>query len=103
MLNMFAQMGESESKNKSDRVKKAIKKTSSGTKSVYGNKWGRKGLSKQAQNKIIELHQQGFSQRKIQEQVFIYDEHGNKKKNVSLGVVNKILKECSQNPTLKNP
>jgi len=44
MLNMFAQMGESESKNKSNRVKKVIKKTSSGTKSVYGNKWGRPEL-----------------------------------------------------------
>jgi DNA invertase Pin-like site-specific DNA recombinase len=41
MLNMFAQMGESESKNKSNRVKKAIKKNSGVTKSVYGKKWGR--------------------------------------------------------------
>jgi DNA invertase Pin-like site-specific DNA recombinase len=103
MLNMFAQMGESESKNKSNRVKKAINKSSGITKSVYGKKWGRKNLSKQLQTKIIELHKQGLSQRKIRDQVFIYDEHGNKKKNVSLGTVNNIIKECSKNQPPKNP
>jgi len=100
-----------ESKVKSERVKSAVRKKDGVTYSYKGNKWGRDGMTKQSITKIIELHKSGLSQRKICLQVFIYDKYGNKRKNVSLGVVNKIIQtfvrkgqvfvdeiECSQIP-----
>lgn len=91
MLNIMGWLAEEESQKKSDRIKNAVRKKQDKTISYKGNKWGRKNLSKQVQNKIIELHKSGLSMRQIQKQVWIYDEHGNKKKNVSLGAVHKTL------------
>jgi len=91
MLNIMGWLAEEESQKKSDRIKNAVRKKQNKTVSYKGNKWGRKSLSKQIKNKIIELHKSGISMRQIQKQVWIYDEYGNKKKNVSLGAVHKTL------------
>lgn len=81
-----------ESKTKSERILLSVrKKEGKPTKSYKGNKWGRKSLPKQTITKILDLHGSGLSQRKICKEVWIYDQHGNKKKNVSLGKVNEIV------------
>lgn len=96
MLQVMGWIAEEESQKKSDRIKNSVvKKDGSKTKSHKGNTWGRKGLSKQTQSKIFELHDQGMSMRQIQKEVWIYDEHGNKKKNVSIGAVHKTLAQKS--------
>jgi len=98
MIQIMGWMAEEESNKKSERVKNAVtqKKNYKGileTTSKYGNKWGRKGITPQTQNKILFLHEQGESLREIQKQVFIFDQYGNKKKNISLGAVHKIVTE----------
>lgn len=101
MLQVMGWIAEEESQKKSDRVKNAVtqKKNYKGevvTTSTYGNKWGRKNLSPQTIQKVLDLHSQGLSLRKISKDVWIYDEHGNKKKNISLGAVHKIVAEKTQ-------
>ena len=82
-----------ESKVKSERVKLKVKKSDGKpTMSVYGNKWGKKSLPSQTISKVLELLDSGMSYRNISKEVWIYDKHGNKKKNISLGMISKILK-----------
>lgn len=101
---MEHQRAHRESKVKSQRVKlKVVKSEGKPTKSIYGNKWGKKSLPKQTISKILELHELGLSQRKICKEVWIYDKHGNKKKNVSLGKVNEVVNGCSEIHPLKTP
>ena len=97
------QRAHQESKVKSERVKLAVRKREGKkTLSYKGNKWGRKGLPKQTIDKIKRLRSEGLSIRKIQAQVWVYDKHGNKKKNVSVGKISEVC-NCSENPTPKNP
>ncbi len=56
MLNLMGWLAEDESKKKSDRVKLAVRKKGGVTKSYKGNKWGRKALSPQKKNKVIEYY-----------------------------------------------
>ena len=58
MLNLMGWLAEDESKKKSDRVKLAVRSKNGVTRSYKGNKWGRKSLSTQKQNKLIEYHKQ---------------------------------------------
>lgn len=56
-LNMMGWLAEDESTKKSERVKLAVrKKEGQETKSYKGNKWGRKNISTQKKNKLIELY-----------------------------------------------
>lgn len=101
MLQVMGWIAEEESQKKSDRIKNAVtkKKNYKGvveTTSAYGNKWGRKNLSPQTIKKVLDLFDQGISLRKISKEVWIYDQHGNKKKNISLGAVHKIVTEKTQ-------
>ena len=79
---------------KSERVKNAVvRKKGKVTKSYKGNKWGRKSLSPQTISKVLELRANGLSMSQICKEVYIYDSHGNKTKNISKGAVHKIVSQ----------
>jgi DNA invertase Pin-like site-specific DNA recombinase len=82
-LNLLGWMAEDESTKKSQRVKLAVRKTEGKpTKSYKGNKWGRKNISTQKINKIIELSNviPKLTLRQISE-----------RSGASLGIVHKTL------------
>lgn len=54
MLEIMGWLAEDESKKKSERVKAAVRKKNGKTVSYKGNKWGRKTLSTQKRNKLLE-------------------------------------------------
>lgn len=85
MLQIMGWIAEEESTKKSERVKLSKKDINGVTYSKYGKKWGRKEISTQAKNKILELRKQGLTIKQIREQVKC-DE-----KNVSIGVIHKII------------
>lgn len=80
MINIYGHIAEDESKRKSDRVKIAQRVKEGVTYSYKGNKWGRKSLSSQKRNKILEL--KDLPIRTIALNV-----------GCSVGVVHKVLKE----------
>jgi len=91
MVDVIAWQGEAESIKKSNRVKLSIVKSDTDvTKSYKGNKWGRKGLSKQTTNKIMELNAAGKSIREISRLVKIYDKNNNER-FVSKSAVHKTI------------
>jgi len=92
MLQMMGWLAEEESSKKSDRVKNAVRKKKGITISYKGNKWGRKGLSKQTIKRVLDLKiaNPSWSIRKIAENSNYYDKSGNKKK-ISKSVVHKLL------------
>lgn len=105
MINIYGHIAEEESKKKSDRIKLAVRRKDNITLSYKGNKWGRKNISAQAINKIIELKDIGLTYRQISEKVRYVGKNG-QMKNVSLALICKILKNpvyklLPQNPILK--
>jgi DNA invertase Pin-like site-specific DNA recombinase len=91
MIQIMGWLAEDESKKKSNRVKMAVVKTDDKpTVSYKGNRWGRKPLSKQVVNKIMELHKAGYSIRQIARQVNIYDSNKNGRP-ISIGAVHKTI------------
>ncbi len=82
MISLYGWMGEDESRKKSERVKIAVRKVKGITKSYKGNKWGRKSISPQKKNKILQMKKQGKSLRSISKEL-----------NVSIGVVHKYVHE----------
>lgn len=90
LINVMGWMAEEESNKKSERVKSAIKKRDGQTFSKFGNKWGRKSLSKKVIGDVKDLHKKGLSIREIADSIFYWDKHNNKKK-VSKSAVHKIL------------
>ena len=90
MIQIMGWLSEDESKKKSNRVKMAVRKTENGTLSYKGNRWGRKPLSKQVANKIMELHKSGCSIRQIVNQVNVYDSNNNSSP-ISIGSVHKTI------------
>jgi len=92
MIQQAGEQAEEESRKKSERVKLAVRKENGVTRSYKGNKWGRKKLSKQVINKVIELRKKQLSIREIASEVFYYDKNNNKK-NLSPSAVHKLLKE----------
>jgi len=96
LLGLMGSMGEMESERKSERVRLAVRKKDGITRSYKGNKWGRKPLSKQTINKVIELKKENpkISIREIAAKVFYYDKNNNSK-NLSRSAVHKILNENS--------
>jgi DNA invertase Pin-like site-specific DNA recombinase len=85
-----------ESKNKSERVKLAVRKEEGQkTKSYKGNKWGRKAInSERLVQKVKGLKQQGLSIREIlkHEEIYYYDKNKNKKKP-SLATIHSIARQ----------
>jgi len=96
MLQIMGWLAEDESQKKSDRVKSAVRKIKGITKSYKGNKWGRKSLSKNVVNQVLELHKQGISMRQISKQVFYWDKNNNKKA-IALSSVHKIITGYTNN------
>lgn len=95
VLNLMGWLAEDESRKKSERVKKSVRKEEGITKSYKGNKWGRKQVvSEKLFEKIKELKQQGLSIRQIQSnpEVYYYDKNRNKAR-VSIATIHGILKE----------
>ena len=93
LIEILGWLGESESRLKSNRVKMAKRVSKDGvTISYKGNKWGRKGISKQTITKIMEFHSQGHSIREISDLVKIYDSNNNGR-NVSKSCVHKTISE----------
>lgn len=92
VINLMGWIGEEESEKKSSRVKMAVKKTSKGTFSYNGNKWGRKSLPTQTINRVLELHQKGKSIRQIASEVNIYDKNNHPKK-ISKSAVQQIVSQ----------
>lgn len=90
MLQIMGWLAQDESDKKSKRVKASIRMKEDGAYSYKGNKWGRKELSTQAINKILELRKQGKSIRAICNEVQ-YSDKSNNMKNVSIAVVHKII------------
>jgi len=88
MLHMMGWIAEEESDKKSERVKKAVIRSSGTTKSYKGNKWGRKEINKSVINQILNLR--GKPIREISKLVYYYDKNNNKK-NVSPSFVHKII------------
>ena len=90
LISVFGWIAEEESNKKSERIKLAVrKKTGKKTKSYKGKKWGRRALPKQTVDKVMELHEQGFSIRKIADNVQKWN-NGNSK-NISKSFVHKII------------
>ena len=90
-LHIIGKASEEESSKKSNRVKMAVRKLEGKpTTSYKGNVWGRKSLSKQTINKVLELHKQGLSIRSIVSKVTYWDSN-NHKKQISRGAVHKIV------------
>jgi DNA invertase Pin-like site-specific DNA recombinase len=82
-----------ESKTKSERVKlSVVKEIGKPTESYKGNKWGRKSLSQNVINEVLELRNKGKTIREITQEVFYWDK-GNNKKQVSKSTVHKIISQ----------
>jgi len=92
LIKIFGWIAEEESQKKSDRVKLAVRKTDGVTKSYKGNKWGRKQISTQKKNIITRMRKEGFTVRKISEQV-----------GLSVGVVHKYLTHANTVKTIIEP
>ncbi len=104
VLNLMGWLAEDESKKKSDRVKLAVRKVEGKkTKSYKGNKWGRKSISTQAINKVLQLKKDNpkITMRQIAAQV-TYAGKNNQTKNISASLVHKILTENSEKVSVKN-
>ena len=84
LLGIVGSLGQMESQRKSERTKMAYKERK--------GRWGRKGLPSPTKKKIIELYQAGFPIRRITSEVTYYDKNKHPK-NVSLGVVHKVIAE----------
>lgn len=98
MIQIMGWLAEEESNKKSERVKAAIRKGGSITRSKFGNRWGRKPISTQKRNKILECKEAGLSVRKIAQEL-----------GIPKSTVHQVIKEnplVSENPlpedTLKN-
>ncbi|MFH1456324.1 MAG: recombinase family protein [archaeon] len=94
LIQVFGWIAEDESQKKSDRIKNAVRHKNGVTKSCYGNRWGRKPLSKQTIKKVLDLHKLGISIRAIAQLVNYWDKSGNKKP-LSKSAVHKIIKQNS--------
>lgn len=90
MLQIIGWIAEEESSTKSKRVKLSVRKELNGTYSHKGNKWGRKAFPKQTIDRVIRLHNDGYSIRNISNQVYVYDKNKNSK-NISKSSVQKII------------
>jgi len=95
-LQFLGWTAEEESRKKSERVKLAVRKEEGKiTQSYKGNKWGRKNISIETKEAIIEAYKQNKPYSKICSEVFYWDKNRNKKQ-VSKGLVHKIITEFKQ-------
>ena len=85
LLGLVGSIAEMESQRKSERTKIAFLNRK-------GKRWGRRSLPKRVYDEVIEHRKNGKNLRWIMENVYYYDKNRNKK-NLSLGVVHKIISE----------
>ena len=90
LTNLLGWISEEESLKKSSRVKLAVKRTSTGTYSHNGNKWGRKPLPSAIIDQVLALHGQGKSIREIASSLEILDSV-NLSRKISKSAVQKII------------
>lgn len=96
LIRQAGEEAEEESRRKSERVKLSIvKEEGKKTISYKGNKWGRKNLSQETKQAIVELYKQNKTYSQICSEVFYWDKSRNKK-YVSRGVVHKIISQFKQ-------
>ncbi len=89
-INILGWIAESESSDKSSRIKMAVRKKNSATYSYKGNLWGRKPFPTNTINRVLELHNLGLSIREIAKKVTVYDKNNNGR-DISKSAVHKIL------------
>jgi len=89
-ISLLGWIAESESNDKSSRIKMAIRKKNNTTYSYKGNLWGRKPFPTNTINRVLELHQNGLSIREIAKNVTVYDKNNNGRV-ISKSAVHKIL------------
>lgn len=90
MVFILGWIAEEESNKKSERVRNAIESKDGVKYSKYGKEWGTHKLGNDVDNKIIELHKNKISIRKICKEVYYWDKNKNKR-FVSLGYVHKTI------------
>lgn len=96
MVQIMGWMAEDESDKKSDRVKKAVVKSDSGTFSKYGNEWGRPGKDYDAAL-LLDLYKSLGSYRKVsaaynEKMASLYSGKDLKKRKLSHVKVGELLK-----------
>ena len=84
MIQIMGWLAQDESDKKSKRVKAAVRRKEDITLSYKGNRWGRKPISSFKRNKIIELHKQNMTVRKIAVEL-----------GISKSVVHKTIQEIN--------
>ena len=89
-INLLGWIAESESTDKSSRIKMATRKKNNTTFSYKGNLWGRKPVPTNTINRVLELQKDGLSIREIAKKVTVYDKNNNGR-NISKSAVHKIL------------
>lgn len=92
LINILGWIGEEESNVKSSRIRMATKIVDGVTYSHKGNLWGRQSFPKQTVDRVLKLHKEGLSIRKIASLVQVYDKNNNGK-NISKSSVQKLLAE----------
>lgn len=91
LLEVMGWLAQDESDQKSMRVRASMRKREDGKIISYkGNIWGRKDVGEKAIKDIINLYEQGKNYREICQEVYYWDRN-NHKKNVSIGLVHKVL------------
>ena len=83
LLGLVGSLAQLESQRKSERVKLAYQ-------AHTGKKWGRPGLSEGVKARVLRLHAEGQSMRRISQIVTYWDRNNNRQK-LSLGAVHKII------------
>jgi len=96
-INLLGWIAESESTDKSSRIKMATRKKNNTTYSYKGKLWGRKPFNRNIIKKVLELYSDGLSIREIAKKVTVYDKNNNGRE-ISKSSVHKIL---TLNPIIK--
>lgn len=90
LLGLIGSLAEMESQVKSERVKLAIREENGVKMSYRGKKWGRRQLSEEVAQEVIELRKKGATYDNISKVIFYWDKNGNKK-FLSKGAIYNII------------
>lgn len=94
---LLGAVAEEESRIKSRRVKKAVRKKNNGTFSTQGNKWGRKGIPMRTQKKIYDAYRSGVPVAEIMDTIYT-SKNGNSKP-ISRATIFNIIKRFKEGDT----
>ncbi len=96
LLGLVGSLAEMESKIKSERIRLSVRREGEVTSSYKGNKWGRKPISEEVIEQIMQLRNEGKSYTEITKKVFYWNKSNNKR-YVSKAFVSKILSKRKTN------